>query len=147
MSGLRCWRDARQGFPRRLARLRASKLRGPPAVAIAAASPPFTRIESIPPNPPCICRSATSCPGKSGKPGIKHFRHRRMLLETRGEARGRSTLPAHARKQRSQPRLQQPRLERACHAAILHLHGLDARPEFIRRGSGDSAAQQHPSGR
>src|ERR1700733_13383720 len=33
------------------------------AVAIAAASPPRTRIESMPPNPPRICRFARSCPG------------------------------------------------------------------------------------
>ena len=61
-------RDARSGSRRRRARSRASRF-DPAATAIAARSPPLTRIESMPPKPPLICRSATSWPGWVFRPG------------------------------------------------------------------------------
>ena len=39
------------------------------AAAIAAAAPPRTRMLSMPPKPPIICRVATACPGWPGRPG------------------------------------------------------------------------------
>ncbi len=39
------------------------------AVAMAAASPPFTLMDSMPPKPPVICRAAISWPGKFVSPG------------------------------------------------------------------------------
>ena len=41
------------------------------AAAMAAASPPRSRIDSIPPNPPCICRAAMAWPGWDGSPGYR----------------------------------------------------------------------------
>ena len=35
----------------------------------AAPAPPATRMDSMPPNPPFICRAAISWPGWSGSPG------------------------------------------------------------------------------
>ena len=60
---LRSRRGARSGSRRRRATSPASTARPAAAVAIAAASPPRTRIDSMPPKPPAICRAAMSWPG------------------------------------------------------------------------------------
>ena len=93
----RRWRGARSGSRRRRARSRASTAGCAPPRAIAAASPPATRIDSMPPKPPCICRAATAWPWLDGSPGIEHLGDERMPVEVLGDrAAPRRSPPARA---------------------------------------------------
>ncbi len=67
----RCSTGARPGFRRRPEMSRASTRACARRRRSAAVSPPRSRIENIPPNPPCIWRAATAWPGWDGSPGYK----------------------------------------------------------------------------
>ena len=99
-SAPRSRRDVRSAIRRRRARSPASTRRTRAAAAIAASAPPRTRIDSMPPNPPFICRRATSWPGMMREPGIEHGRDGRVIGEAVRPAPSRSP-PRRARAHRA----------------------------------------------
>ena len=102
------------------------------ATAMAAASPPFTCTDTIPPKL-SICLRAMSCPGCWGKPGIKDSFNGRMPRQKPGNLQRITHMSLHSIGQRLQTAQGQPTFNGRWHSTCHFLQKFNTLPEGVVR--------------